>query len=116
MRAMIFEDDFLLAATLADALIRLGYEVDTRVSSFDAALEAATHADADLVVVDLDLRGVMAYPALDRLEERGIPFVFATCTAVEDLPERFMSVPTVSKPYDTAELRQAIAAIGRHRR
>ena len=113
MRAMIFEDDFLLADALADALTQLGFDVATRASTYAAAWEAANHGDADLAVADLDLRGELVYPVLDRLAQRGIPFIMATGTATHDLPTRLVAAPRISKPYNKAELRQAIAAIRR---
>jgi DNA-binding response OmpR family regulator len=115
MRVMVFEDDFLLAGTLTDVLTRLGCEVGTCVGSFEEAMEAATTGTCDLVVVDLELRGVMAYPILERLEARGIPFILATSTARHDIPRCYDDVPSVSKPYDIGELRVAIASTGNGR-
>ncbi|WP_158884053.1 response regulator [Rhodanobacter sp. L36] len=108
IRVMVIEDDFLLAGTLADVLTRLGCKAGPCIGSFDQAMEAALDESCDLAVVDLDLRGMAAYPILDRLMQRGIPFIIATALTRRDIDARYACAPCVSKPYDIGELRQAV--------
>jgi DNA-binding response OmpR family regulator len=108
LRVMVFEDDFLLAGTLADVLGRLGCTVVRCIAMFDHAMEAVATEDFDIAVVDLQLQGITAYPLLDRLAERGIPCIIASCRSRADIPPRYASVPTISKPYTASELRRAI--------
>ncbi|MGP1609241.1 MAG: response regulator [Burkholderiales bacterium] len=108
MRVMVFEDDFLLAGTLVDVLGRLGCNVVRCVAAFDQAMEAARTETCDFAVVDLQLQGVMAYPLLDVLDDRGIPQIIASCHSQADMPARYTAIPGVSKPYTTRELRRAI--------
>jgi DNA-binding response OmpR family regulator len=105
---MVIEDDFLLASTLVDVLTKLGCKVGACIGSFDQAMEAALDQGCDLAVVDLDLRGTSAYPILDRLTQRGVPFIIATALARRDIDARYAGAPCVSKPYDISELRQAV--------
>jgi hypothetical protein len=60
-----------------------------------------------VAVVDLDLQGVMAYPVLDELRQRGIPYVLATGTPQVDIPEAY-GAPVVCKPYSLHELGKAL--------
>ena len=108
LRVMVFEDDFLLAGTLADVLGRLGCTVVRCIAALDQAMEAARTENCDFAVVDLQLQGVMAYPLLDCLAQRGIPCIIASCQSRQDIPPRYMSMPAISKPYTTRELRRAI--------
>jgi DNA-binding response OmpR family regulator len=105
---MVIEDDFLLAGTLVDVLTRLGCKVGPCIGSFDQAMEAALDEGCDLAVMDLDLRGTAAYPILDRLTQRGVPFIIATAMSRRDIEARYANAPCVSKPYDIGELRQAV--------
>ena len=107
-RVVVFEDDFLLAGTLADVLDRLGCTVVRCVAAFDQAMEAARTETCDFAVVDLQLQGVMTYPLLDCLDDRGIPCIIASCHSQADMPARYTSMPALSKPYTTRELRRAI--------
>jgi DNA-binding response OmpR family regulator len=110
LRVMVFEDDFLLAGTLADVLGKLGCTVVRCIGAFDQAMEAARTENCDFAVVDLQLQGVMAYPLLDCLAQRGIPRIIASGQSRADIPPRYRSMPVISKPYTARELRSAIDA------
>ena len=70
------------------------------VDSFDAA------------VLDVNLSGETSFEVADEMVERGLPFVFATGYGETiALPDRFGTVPVVSKPYDSAALRMALGTV-----
>ncbi|HEY4092282.1 MAG TPA: response regulator [Luteibacter sp.] len=107
-RAIVFEDHSGLASALTDLLeARLGYDVAACAGCIEEALRVAHVTSCDVAVVDLDLQGVMAYPALDELKRRGIPYVLATGSSPRDVPTRYRA-PTVRKPYSAQQLAQAI--------
>ena len=62
----------------------------------------------DGAVVDLNLRGEMAYPVLDALLERGGPIVLATGYSARTLPTRYADVPRCDKPVDVDWLVKAL--------
>ena len=97
-RAIVFEDHSGLASALTDLLEeRLGYDVAACAGCIEEAIRLAHVERCDVAVVDLDLQGVMAYPALDELKRRGIPYVLATGTLPLDIPTRYRA-PMVRKP------------------
>ncbi|MGN6480559.1 hypothetical protein [Luteibacter sp.] len=107
-RAIVFEDHGGLASALTDLLeARLGYDVAECAGCIEEALRVAHVARCDVAVVDLDLRGIMAYPALDELKRRGIPYVIATGAMPLDIPGKYRA-PMVRKPYSAQELERAI--------
>jgi DNA-binding NarL/FixJ family response regulator len=107
-RAIIFEDHSALAATLTDLLARrLGYDVVACAGCIEDAIRMAHVERCDVAVVDLDLQGIMAYPALDELIRRGIPYVLATGAMPLDIPVRYLA-PLVCKPYSAQQLEYAI--------
>jgi DNA-binding NarL/FixJ family response regulator len=107
-RAIVFEDHTGLSAALTDLLEeRLGYNVAACAGCIEDAIRLAHVERCDIAVVDLDLQGVMAYPALDELRRRGIPYVLATGTLPLDIPSRY-DAPMVRKPYSAAQLENAI--------
>ena len=106
--AIVFEDHSGLMAALTDMLEeRLGYEVAACAGCIEDAIRIAHIQPCDIAVVDLDLQGIMAYPALDELKRRGIPYVLATGALPLDIPHRYHA-PTVRKPYSAAQLENAI--------
>ncbi|TAL87204.1 MAG: response regulator [Rhodanobacter sp.] len=107
-RVVVFEDDFLLAETLSDALTALGCAVVHCCHSLREAMLVVEKADFDLAVVDLDLRGLDASPILDRLVAGNIPALLSTGANEKDVPERFTQLPRLTKPYDQKQLKKAI--------
>ncbi len=108
LRVVVFEDDFLLAEALADALTRLGCDLIHCCGSFREAMRVIDKADFDLAIVDLDLQGFDASPILDRLADCNISVLLATASNEEFVPERFAQTPRLTKPYDHQQLKKAI--------
>lgn len=114
-RAIVFEDHNGLASALADLLEeRLGYDVAACAASIEDAIRVAHVERCDVAVVDIDLQGVMAYPALDELQRRGIPYVLATGAMPVDIPKRYQA-PLVRKPYSAHQLQEALNEASRSR-
>jgi len=105
---LIVEDNHLLASTLVDVLAELGYTRVNCEGSFRGAMAAAENATCELAVVELHLKGESAFPILDKLIPRGIPYILATCAARADIPAIYSAAPFIRKPYDVEQLRKAI--------
>src|ERR1700732_3082605 len=76
---LIVEDDYLIATDMAVSLEAMAAHILGPVASVRDALdiaEGAIHLDG--AVVDLKLRGGMAFPVAEALLRRGTPFVLAT--------------------------------------
>jgi DNA-binding response OmpR family regulator len=56
-RALIVEDEFLIAEELRERLSRLGFSVIATVDSADEGIAIATRERPDLVLMDIRLRG-----------------------------------------------------------
>jgi DNA-binding NarL/FixJ family response regulator len=111
-RVIVFEDHSGLASALTDILEeRLGYDVAACAGCIEEAMRLAHVEHCDVAVVDLDLQGVMAYPALDELMRRGIPYVLATGAAALDIPGKYRA-PLIRKPYSAHQLASAIREAG----
>lgn len=108
-RILIVEDEFLVALHLEDLLTELGHRVVGSARRFNEALELARRSEIDFAVLDINLAGTQSFPIADVLRQRGIPFVFATGYGAEGLADRYRAETALPKPYDTAELAQAIA-------
>jgi DNA-binding response OmpR family regulator len=109
LRALIVEDESLLALSLEDDLASAGCSILGPFASLSTATEALRTMQFDLAILDVNLNGEMVYPLADELTAGSIPFVLLTGYLSTDLPERFRNLPQVTKPYDPANL---VAAIG----
>ena len=105
---LLVEDEFLLAAALQGDLEAAGWRICGPHYTLNAAAQAAGEGDYDLAIMDLNLRGQLAYPVAEALQARGIPVMLLTGYEFIDMPERFRSLPQLTKPYDIhAVLREA---------
>jgi DNA-binding response OmpR family regulator len=108
---LIVEDEFLLAAMLAEDLKAAGFSTLGPVASLAAGMRAAAEESFSLAILDVNLAGEMVYPLADELAARNIPFLFLTGYGASHLPDRFRNVPHISKPHDPALLTSEIARI-----
>jgi DNA-binding response OmpR family regulator len=93
---------------LVDVFAQLGYSPVDCEGSFRGAMAAAEKATYELAVVDLHLNGESAFPILDTLILRGIPYILATHTSRADIPATYSLAPFICKPYSVEQLQKAI--------
>jgi DNA-binding response OmpR family regulator len=110
-RILIVEDEFYLADDLAAALRREGAEVVGPVATIADAERIVCEGTLDCAILDMNLRGEMAFPVADCLEGAGIPYLIATGYNSASLPERFRDVPRVEKPFDVEQVTAALPAL-----
>lgn len=99
-RILVVEDEYYLADDLVRTLRAQGAEVAGPVGTLAQAEQLVAEGPIDCAILDINLRGEMAFPVADRLREAGIPFLIASGYARSHLPERFRDVPHLQKPFD----------------
>jgi DNA-binding response OmpR family regulator len=87
-RILIVEDEIIVALDLANEITADRATVVGPVSTVNAALDVIANTELDGVVLDVKLRGEMAFPVADVLDDRQIPFVFMTALDAGDIPSR----------------------------
>jgi DNA-binding NtrC family response regulator len=105
LRVMLVEDDVLLAMEMEDFLGDLGCEVIGPFGKLDESMEASDREHLDGAVLDLNLRGELSFPLIDKLSEDGVPVI--VCSGYVDLPgmkERLATAPCVGKPCNSEAL------------
>jgi DNA-binding response OmpR family regulator len=108
MRILIVEDEYFLADELARALEERGAHVVGPVGSLREAEALVAQNRPDCAILDINLRGDMAFPLADRLEAEGIPFIVASGYAGAAIPERFNAAPRLEKPFSPGDVIAAI--------
>ena len=104
-RLLIVEDEYFLAEDARSVLSDVGAEVLGPVATVTAA-RAFIETDPDIngVLLDVNLRGEMAFDVADDLQTRGIPFAFVTGYDRAAFPSRFSTSETLEKPVDRKQL------------
>lgn len=108
MRVLVVEDEALVAMLLKDMLADMGHDVVITAGRVQDALEAATGAEIDFAVVDLNLRGEHTFDVGHALKARGVPFFFATGYGAAGLPAEWSNQTTLQKPFQPLQLEAAV--------
>ena len=108
-QVLVVEDEYFIADDIARALDRLGAEVVGPVPDRDEALALLSSGERiDLAVLDINLHGETVHPVADALQDRGVPFVFATGYDQSVVPDRHQDAPRWEKPFDPTVLVRAL--------
>jgi DNA-binding response OmpR family regulator len=113
---LVVEDEYLIAADLADVLEDAGADVIGPVASVREALELVeTFGDRlDGAVLDVNLREERVFPVAEALARRGVPYIFTTGYDSGIIPELHANAPRHQKPFDqTILLRWLSSAVRR---
>ena len=113
-RILLVEDEYLFAELMEEWLSQAGAIVVGAVPSIEQALEliASAAGALDAAVLDVNLGcGMTAYPIADRLNELGVPYLFATgdVRIIDSAAHR--ARPRLDKPLSEDELLRAVAKL-----
>ncbi len=110
-RALIVEDEPLVAELLEDMLREAGYEIAASVGALDKALALLDGLVCDFAILDINLRGKSTEPIAAILRARGVPFLFVSGYGNAQLTSQFLDAPLLSKPFRDEQLIRAIKAV-----
>jgi len=111
LRVMLVEDEAIVGLMMEQILTGLGIDVVGPVGTLQEALAAAGSEELDCAILDVNLKGAVAYPIADRLRDRGIPFVFLTGYDSVAVDDSYVGVPMLQKPVEAAALRGVLAGL-----
>jgi CheY-like chemotaxis protein len=109
-RALLVEDEGVVALLIESMLQELGYEVLGPIPRLAKALDVARSEVFDIGVLDVNLNGTPSFPVADVLIERGVPFVFATGYGAPGIPAYLASSTVLQKPFRSHQLADAIGS------
>jgi signal transduction histidine kinase len=112
-KILIVEDESIIALEIRESLINLGYEVTTTVNSGPAAIKSVGENQADLILMDIHLRGDMDGIEAAKIIQsvHPVPIIFLTAFSnkkVLDRAKRTTPYGYLLKPFKTEELKVAI--------
>ena len=104
-RALVAEDSLLILVALEMLFEQHGVNIVGQASTLAEALVLAEKDGFDIAILDINLHDEMVFPAADLLHQRGVPIVFTTGYAPNEMvPPRFAGTSIIQKPYDTDAL------------
>ena len=108
-RALLVEDEMLVAMVIEDALIDAGCEVVGPIARVETALDVIRREPVNFALLDINLGGTMSYPIADELIARGVPFSFVT--GYGQIDPDYADFPCLNKPFLPQELERHILRI-----
>lgn len=120
LRALIVEDEFLIAEELKERLSRLGFEVIGTVDSADEGIAIATRELPDVILMDIRLKGKKdgIEAAHEIRQQVDLPIVYVTAYSDALTVERIKHSDQdgfILKPFHRHDLQSTIqVAIQRH--
>jgi DNA-binding NtrC family response regulator len=102
---VLVEDEYLIADVLRTVLELEGARVLGPYASVDLALRSADDvAQADVAVLDVNLKGGHVYPLVDHLTAQGMSVVLTTGYDADSIPPAYSQLPRMLKPIVSREL------------
>ncbi len=114
LKALIVEDEAIVAEDLRSKLLELGFNVIAVTSSGREAIEYAKEAHPDVVLMDFqiksDLNGTEAAVVIQGMTDSPVPIVFLTAHAASEFPLLRAVAPYVylRKPFSDADLKRIL--------
>lgn len=107
---LLVEDSMMIALDAQTMLQNCGADVEVAATTNDAR-RALRLNSFDAAILDVNLYTETSFVIAEDLQDRSIPFVFATAYGeTVTVPERFKGIRVISKPYAEDSLRAALAA------
>jgi DNA-binding LytR/AlgR family response regulator len=107
-RILIVEDEFLVAEETRSSLKRYGVDVVGPVANVAEGIGLVDGGQIDAAILDIRLEGEVVFPLADLLEERSIPFVFATGVDPSIIPGRYSGYVICEKPMHLDVIAEAL--------
>jgi DNA-binding response OmpR family regulator len=96
---LLLDDEPLISMMVEDWLVELGCEVVGPAHSVDQGLDLAGEP-LDAAILDVNLAGENCYSVATALQERGVPFAFATGDGGIDADSGFSDPILLAKPFN----------------
>lgn len=105
-RILVVEDDYLVAADLAESLENAGASVIGPAGSVEEALRLVQEENRQLdgAVLDINLRDARVYPVAELLEAQHVPYIFTTGYDSSAVSKDYAHASRIEKPVDTVQL------------
>lgn len=111
-KVLLVEDSLIIALDAEDILRRLGAHNVSTEGTVEGAIDLIETERPELAILDINLGDQNSFAIADRLQQLGIPFLFATGYGEQaQLPEIHRSRMVVQKPYTMENVARALPTL-----
>jgi CheY-like chemotaxis protein len=108
-KVLVVEDEMMIAMLIEDMLDEFGCELVGPATSVPRALELIGKENVEIAILDLNLDGRDTYSIADALQQKNVPFIFATGYGSTGLRKEYGNRPVLQKPFQQKDLEIALA-------
>lgn len=110
LRVLVIEDETLVAMLIEDYLTEFGCKVAGSAARVSKGLQTLKGLEVDAAVLDVNVAGESVSPIAEVLDQRNVPFIFASGYGTRGLEPRWVGRPVLQKPFSARELRLTLLA------
>jgi CheY-like chemotaxis protein len=107
-KVLVVEDEMMIAMLIEDMLDELGCELVGPATNVPRALELIGNETIEIAILDLNLGGQDTYAIADVLQQKNVPFIFATGYGSTGLRKDYANRPVLQKPFQAKDLETAL--------
>jgi CheY-like chemotaxis protein len=108
-KVLVVEDEMMIAMLIEDMLDEFGCKLVGPATSVPRALDLIDKENVEIAVLDLNLDGQDTYAIADVLQQKNVPFIFATGYGSRGLRQGYQNRPVLQKPFQARDLENALA-------
>ena len=107
-KVLVVEDEMMIAMLIEDMLEEFGCKLVGPANSVPHALELIRNESIEVAVLDLNLDGADTYAIADALQQKNVPFIFATGYGSRGLRREYEDRRVLQKPFQQKDLEMAL--------
>ena len=108
LSVFLVEDEAIIRMMIAGMVEELGHDVVAEAGNIAEALKIAKTSDFGIAILDINVGGQRIEPVAEILNDRHVPFVFASGYGAAGLPEQYRDRTVLQKPFLVTQLADAI--------
>jgi DNA-binding response OmpR family regulator len=110
LRVLVVEDETLVAMLVEEYLADLGCIIVYSGRRISSTLHALKNLEVGAAVLDVNVAGESIAAVAEILEQRKVPFLFASGYGAKGIDDRWAGRPVLQKPFSAKELEAALLA------
>ena len=108
-RVLVVEDEMMIAMLIEDMLDEFGCKLVGPATNVPRALELIAKENVEIAVLDLNLGGEDTYAIAEALQQKNVPFIFATGYGSTGVRQEYGNRRVLQKPFQARDLENALA-------
>ena len=108
-RVLVVEDEMMIAMLIEDMLDEFSCKLVGPATNVPRALELIAKENVEIAVLDLNLGGEDTYAIAEALQQKNVPFIFATGYGSTGVRQEYGNRRVLQKPFQARDLENALA-------